>query len=276
MNTTETFWDVDGESLQTMCRNVETLAPKWKLPTHRGDDKTVTYRHGSVWRKKYLDSKTESLGMWVDGTDENGAISAIGQERQFNKNMSDLRDLLFREFSEQVSLTKRWRDPDTGEVMAATAKAELDSDFAVAMMGPYAAKLVVDFRLAEPFYVGEMQSLTVSPGTPEVADVAGDISTDMIMLTFNGALANPEIINSTPSPNSRLRVGGAIASGDSVVVDVRKMMATRTSDSANLIGAVNRSGQPQFMILRKGENLLTLEATSGTGSVTVDYHPLYL
>jgi hypothetical protein len=56
------------------------------------------------------------------------------------------------------------------------------------------------------------------------------------------------------------------------VVDVAAASAFRTSDGANLIGAVTHSGSRSFMRLLRGANLLTLAAT-GAGYVTVAYRP---
>ncbi len=275
--TTDVYWSIDGTPLQTLCQGVESLSPKWRLPEHRGENLEIAYQHGTNHTLKWLKDKVESLGLWItDSTPDGSARVGNSRRRQFEKNIRDLRALVFREYAEQVTLTKRWVDPDSGAVISASAQAELTSDMDLNMIGPYGAKVVLDFRLAKPFYLAEAETVTIEAGATEEITLLGDLTTDLISIKFNGVLSNPELINSTPTPNPKLKFGGAIADEDSVTVDAQHMTATRESDGANMISAITRSGQPQFFVLKPGTNELSLEVASGAGDVELTYHPLYL
>lgn len=273
----DTYWDVDGVSLQTYCRNVTSLAPKWSLPVHRGSNTAIAYRHGSVHRDKYLESRTETLGMWVtDGKADGTAGDTWSRARRFERNMRDLQQLLFRIQSQEVALTKRWYIPESGLVASATAMAELVGDPGVEMKGPYSAKMAVDFLLADPLYYGTPVNVTLVKDTPQTVPYVGDVKTTKIFLRYDGALSNGEVENSTLNPDVRVKLGSAVALGDFVTLDVDQFTAVRSSDNVNLIGAVSRTGSREWMSLVPGGNNMLLTATSGTGTVTMTYAPAYL
>lgn len=274
-NSTEVYWDVDGTSLQTYCMNVESLSPKWTTPTHRGDDVVIAFQHGALHQRKHLEARTISLGMWVNGFGSTGAPTALGLERQFNANMKALQALFFREFADQITLTKRWKDPATGAVVSASAKATLVSAFEPEMQGPHAARVSVELRLTDPFFYAPevLQELTTAGST---FSVAGDVSTSKIRLVYNGALVNPEIVNSSLVPALSLRVGLGIANGDTVTLEVADFSAARASDSANVVGSVTRSGSRSWLRLRPGSNTLSLTVSGGSGTVSIFYRPAYL
>lgn len=275
-NTSETYWDVDGVSLQTYCQNVESLSPMWGAPTHRGSDVPVAYARGQRHRDKYADSRHVVLGMWVTDWGPDGGPTSIGPERQFTKNMQDLRSLVWRENAQQVALTKRWKDPATGTVVAATAMAELSGDLAATQVGPYSARLVADMLLSDPIFYGPAETVTLAVGTPVTVTNAGDARTTKILLAFDGILSNPTVTNSTLDPDLLVKVGSAIAAGDTITLDVEEFTAVRESDDANMVGTVTRSGGRQWMALASGANTLTLTASSGTGTATLTYSPAYL
>lgn len=274
-DSTETAWMVDGVSLQTFARNVQSLAPKYGTPQLRGTDPTVAYRRGAVWRPKIADVRTEQLGMWITATDDDGALTAKGMERQFHQNMVALQNLLWTDGERQVTLTKKWKDPLTGDVVTATALAE-PQGFTPEMRGPYSAVGVAEFVLTEPYYYGVAQTVAFAVGVPQDVVVLGDVRTNRITMDANGQLSNGTLTNSTPVPENWLRVGSSIAGGDKISLDVDNFIATRESDGANMIGAVSRSGGRYWMNLWPGSNTLVLTADSGTGTVDLTYAPAYM
>lgn len=274
-DSTETFWDVDDTSLQTLCMNVESLAPKWGLPPLRGSNRKVAYLRGQRWKPKQVDSRTIPLGMWVTGLTPDGMVPLIGQERQFNANMTALQQLLWHDGTRQVALTKRWRDPDTGAVVAATAMAEV-RPFDVEMRGPYSAKMVVEFDLADPYFYGEAQVVPLAVGVSQIVQVPGDVPTSRIVMMANGQLTTPTVTNRTPEPDIWMKMGAAVADGDRVLIDADAYRAIRESDDANLSGAVTRSGARKWMMLLPGGNDMLLTASAGAGTVDLTYAPAYL
>ena len=274
-NTTDTFWEIDGVSLQTHCQNVESLAPKFGTRTLRGGNVPVAYKRGQVWRPKQVDQHALPLGMWVTGKNTDGTQPLEGMERKVHENMTALQGLTWNDGTRQVELTKKWHDPDTGVLMEATALAE-PQPWEPEMRGPHSAKMVIDFLLAEPYFYGPVQALTIPLNTATPVVVAGDVPTSRITLNFNGQLTTPILTNATPQPDVWVKVGSAIASGDDVFLDVEEYTAARVSDSANLVGAVTRSGARNWMALLPGTNTLTLTASAGAGTVDLTYAPAYL
>lgn len=243
---------------------------------HRGSNTKVAYGHREGWRAKYMDARTISLGMWVTGFDDDGLPTAMGPERKFNQNLMNLQSLFWRDEQQQFTLTKRWKDPVSGTVLSASTLAELTSDLVPEMRGPYSARLVVDLWLADPLFYGPDVNVAIPMNTPTVVNNPGTAKTSKMLLEFNGILGNGKLTNQTFTPDIWVQVGFAIAGGDAITLDVQEMTAIRTSDSANLIGAVTRSGSRSWMRLAPGANTLELTATSGSGTVDLTYAPAYL
>jgi hypothetical protein len=221
-----------------------------------------------------MEARTIPLGMWVIAEESDGTALTVSREQKFNANMEALQTLLWKPKGEQVTLTKRWRDSISGAVVSATALAEVTSDLVPEMKGPYSGKFVVDFYLADPLFYGEAEDLTLVVGVPNTFLYPGNVVTSKITMDFNGILSNAQVDNLTH--NIWVKLGSSVASGDTVHLDVPDMTAVRTSDDANLIGAVTRSGSRQWMEVRPGYNELKLTATSGAGNLDLIYTPAYL
>jgi hypothetical protein len=144
----------------------------------------------------------------------------------------------------------------------------------VEMNGNAQGVVVVDLLLADPFYYGVEESVTIAAGDSEEIINIGDARSNKIIIEFDGPLSNPELKNVNATPENWVRVGSDIANGDKVVLNVDRMMAFRESDSANMVAAVSRSGARQWLGLNRGANTLELTAI-GAGSVTVKWQPAY-
>jgi hypothetical protein len=277
-NSTTTYWDVDGTSLQTYARNITTLGgSRDGLPEFRGSNTEIAYRRGAMWHAKVPESRIVSLGMWVHGLDDNGAVTAMGERAQYTANMRAIKALVWKDFSNQINLTKRWLHTDGTTVKSATALAEFAGMTDPVMAGPYASKFVIDFLLADPFFYGAEVSQAVpyqvTPWTSWSAE--GDLITNRVTLEFNGTLTNPTLTLSDPVPDVFVTVGSTIGGGDKVTLDCDLYTAIRTSDSANLIGSVTHSGSRQWMYVRPGTNTMLLTGAGGAGSCTVKYRPAF-
>lgn len=275
MALTSTDWDVNGSSLETYCYSVEELDGKYGVPTLRGGDTVVAQRRGSWWNPKLPETRSITLGMWISSRDAAGMIPAGGRERQLHKNLTELQNLLYKGGTTQVTLTKRWKDPVSGNVVSALAKAELES-FVPKIDNAVAARVTASFRLADPYFYRNEEVITLVKDIPQVVAIKGDVPTSKMAIAFNGGLTNGEIVNATVAPQVSLKVASAIASGDKVTLNTDLFTAIRLSDSNNLIGAVVRSGAPEWMRLQPGNNTLTLSASSGDGVVTINYSSAWL
>ena len=278
--TTTTYWDVDGVPLNTYAWNIETKGgSRGGVPTHAGENQALPYRAGSIWREKVPEARALSLEMWVIGKNDDGTESTEGQERQYNENMALLRTMFWRFGGQQFALTKRWKDPTTGSVISATAQAELVGPLEPTMFGPNSCDLSVDLVLADPFFYGDTVNTIINAGAPATTlFLAGDSKTtgNNLTLTFNGELVSPTLSNSTPDPDIAVQVGAVIDVGDSIVLNVNDFTATRSSDSENVIGTVAHTGARQWMVLHRGNNVLTLTSLAGSGNVVLSHKPVYL
>lgn len=265
--TTETFWDIDGTPLNTLCWNVETLGGgRSSVPQYRGDDTVMAYRPGARHEDKQVDNRIIPLQMWVNSSKDDGSTPMLRDE-QYEANLRALRNLMWRDDGAEFSITKRWREG--GAMKQATAMASLASDLAPAMKGPYAGSIGVDLLLANPWFYEPVQTVTLVKDTPQVVTNPGDARTNGYggTIEFIGPLTNPKVTNGSVW----VQVGLAIATGDKVTLDMWEWTAVRDGDSANVIGAVTHSGARQWMPLTKGSNTLELTATSGTGTAVLKF-----
>jgi hypothetical protein len=275
-NTTTTYWDVDGVSLQTLAWNIRTLGGgRNGVPTFRGENRQTAFRRGTEWRPKVPGQRTLPLVMWVQGSDDNGNPPVSRSERaQYTENLRALRALFWRDEARQVALTKRWLD--TGDVVrSATAMVEIAGGMEPDMNGPNMSNLVVDLLLADPFFYGSEQTATLAKNVTQVVTPGGDAMTHRVVLEFNGALTNPMVTNTTPNPDVWVKAGTSVSGGDKVTLDCDWYTAVRQSDNANLIGAMTHSGARHWMPLAKGANSLTLTADAGSGTCAVKYRPAF-
>lgn len=274
-NSTDLYWSVNGQSLQTYAFNVQSLGGKFQTPELRGSDRQYAYKHGSAHRDRRFGDGSLQLGMWVIGADETGNVPSA-REYLFRANMVKLRDLFVDPLGGEFTITKRWRDSAAGPVVVASGKGKLADGFRPAMEGgPYRAKVVADIVMADPFFYGTPVAVTLPLGVPVVITNPGDLSSTRIRIEFVGQLANPVVTNTTPAPDVWLKIGTAIALGDEVNVDVEETTVLRDSDDANLIGAVQHSGSRAWFGLLKGANTVTLSADSGAGHAVLTYDPTY-
>lgn len=275
---TETSWLVDDVPLNSFCRNVDDLTSKYGTPPLRGSNSLVSYRNGNLWMPKTPDVYTKQLGMWISGRGENGEVTAIGKELQFQKNMHELQRLLYTYGRRQVKLTKRWRNPlDPEEILEASTMAEVREALAPKLEpGAISARMVVPFELVDPYFYGDVETAILEKDVANAIVVKGDVPSIRITVEFIGPLANGRVTNSSSTPDHWVQVGSAIAVDDSILLDTEDFQAFRTSDDGNMISAVTRSGSKEWMEFMPGTNVLTLTSTSGAGTATVNWRPVYL
>lgn len=260
--TSDTYWDIDGTSLSQVCWMVKTLGDgRSSVPKFRGEDTVMAYRPGARHEEKGIDSRILPLQMWVNDSEISGGAVTY-RDQEYEKNLRTLRSLFWKDDGAEFTITKRWREG--GTVKSASGLGSLASDFAPAMIGPYAGSVGVDVYMANPWFYEPLVTTTLVKDTPQVVNNTGDARTNGYDGTIEliGPLTNPKITNGT----IWVQVGLAIATGDKVTLDLWNWTATRDSDDGNVIGAVIHSGARQWLPLAKGANTLELTATSGTGT----------
>jgi len=255
-NTTQTFWDINGVSLNTYAYNISTLGGgRTNVPALRGDNITVPYRRGEVFISKIADSRDITLGMWVSGNDEAGLPPADGNiEAQWQANLDKLRNLMWTEVNELTLRKRFWRG---GSIVSATAQVQFTRGLEPAMDTVGLSKVTATFHLADPFFYGAEEEIGFSDETIVVA-VNGDVSTQYITLDIG---AGVEMVNQAPSPDI------SISSSVAASLDVRSRRVNGISSPA----LVTTSGSDQWFSLYPGNNTIVCN----NGDATMTYRPAY-
>ncbi len=301
-NTTETYWSVDGESLQTYAFNITTLGgDRLAPPPVRGDDLRVPYMPGTVWVPRVPDARTITLGMWVIGANEDGTIPQDENlRRTFDRNWRKLRQLLWTP-RKQFTLTKRFWLLDADLVAAgvdtsamtkegdwtlytASAKGTYASGLTPTMNGPARAVFTVDILLSDPYFYGDEIAIDFStetgganPGPEQIIQVIGDDRTSWIEVDFEGPLTSPQI-NNEEGTELWLRYGAEVPDGEESTVRVHDFSATHytSGDPYKSSGYVQHSGDHFWLYMDPGEATLSLQAQDGTGVAQLRYRPVWM
>lgn len=288
MNSTQDFWSVDGVSLQTFAYNVVSKESGMAPPPMRGDNITVPFAPGQTWVRKVPDARTITLQMWVQGSNIDGTVPNDAQmKKKFEENARWIRKLVWKP-RQQLTLTKQFWLP-TAELTAAgvsttsltkvgnyalytaTAKAEFIGGFDPSMTGAARAVFEIDFYLADPYFY----SPEISRGIAGTFTVLGDDRTHNVSIELVGTRTNPVVRNTTLG--TELRYNGAVATGETLTVDVKNFTAQITgSATRNGIGSVVHSGDSFWLPLEAGSNTLTFSSTAGAGASTLKYQPVWI
>lgn len=305
-NTTKTFWSVDGISLQTYAWNITSLGGDRQAPPPlRGDDITVPYMPGDRWVPREVDSRTITLGMWVQGSNEDGTIPQNETQRHvWERNWQKLRRLLWKP-RRQMVLTKHFWVPtfdlfdagvdasllpseSTWSLYSASAKVNFVGGLAPTMQGGGHSAFTVDLKLTDPYFYSEPIEITfggnlVTGQTNEVI-ILGDDRTHAVELEFIGPLSSPMIENlsATDAYGDSLslwtRYTAEIAAAERAEVNVKKFSARQLTagEPFKSSGFVRHGGDKPWFWLEPGETILEMSAQAGTGTGKLTYRPAWI
>ena len=302
-SSTETFWSVDGVSLQTMAFNIVTLGgDRMAPPTVRGDNIVVPYRPGSVFVPKMVDKHVITLGMWVTGANQDGSISQTESARRiFDQNWHLLRNLLWR-FRKEFTLTKKFWVPTADLVaagvsttgmatdgswtlMEASAKASFVNGLMPTMHGASGAAFTVDLLLSDPYFYSapitvpfSTSTVAPAPGPTKTIFVLGDDRTTQINFAFTGPLTSPQFTLTSYQNSPWFRYGTVIAAGDQAAVNVKAFSSTHTASLATYSssGYAQHYGDRFWFFLDPGPTPVALSVQEGTGTAVLTYQPAWL
>lgn len=270
---------VGGVSVKNYGYGMRLVGGLDSAPAMRGDNLRIAYRRGRLWTPKYRDQAPRTLTMWVDARHPDGDIPEDYADRLRQRN-ANVRDVLamFGDGSGLVTVTRQMLLPTArGGDQVWTGYAEAMNPIAPEWgeSSDEEAFFTVELMFPDPTWRGPEETVTVTTaGGPVIATNNGTLITTDAVVTFTAGgsgMGNPELTNGEVS----LRLGVAIAAGDSVVVDCGSATALRASDDANLIGAVVNSGSRSFMRVTPGSNTWELTSTSGGGEAEITYRPNY-
>lgn len=175
VNTTETAWMINGESLQTYARNIRTWGGvKQAAPPLRGEDLLIPHRAGRRFVEKIPDSDTIDFDGWVIGALPDGTI---GDRELFLRNWAALRRLFFSP-RKQLEITKKWRN-EQGDVESAVGLGQAIAGVVPESTSPTRATFVASVFMADPFFYGEPEVLPLVAGMNTVT-VKGDWTSERL------------------------------------------------------------------------------------------------
>jgi len=279
------WYDVNGVELAThgyMLSSVER-----GIPAKKGDNVGSAIIHGTQWREKRLEARTETWTIWITDNDPvSGSVAATeaGRRSQFNENYDTVFNLL-NEMPELLTITHVRINPDNpsnyssrvayGEIVnAVTVSDHRDlnvTEFSVDVQFPDPRWFAPTSSSASAAFAGS------NVAVPMPASAIGTAPVTYMTITFTSTsnLTNPRLTNETYA-NSLSSIGytGTIPTGQSVIIDTDAL--TLEKSSVNEISKLYRAGSRQsWFELFPIANDLTFSAQSGTGTVTISYRKAY-
>jgi hypothetical protein len=238
------------------------------IPARRGSDMQIPFRHGSIFVKKFYDSRTMSFGIAVM------EATAAALEAKIATMQA-----LFSPLAQQtLSITME-------DSSVRTASAVVNSPMQTNKIAPNVARVVVEFTLANPIF----RSATVLASTiatidtdPHalVVDNTGTVEERDPRIILTGPLNDVVITNSTNG--LVLTYTGDIPAGSHVDIytNVTGGYVAYLDDGSppvvNVIGNVTHEGDTTLMTFNVGVNTLSIHSdVTTTGTVEVTFYPPY-
>jgi hypothetical protein len=232
-SSSDEYWMIDGVSLHQYGWSVATVGgSRYDLPPRRGENIQLAYRHGRVHRRKYADSRTIELIMWVTGVDPATGNSVDDARLQWNDSWDFLRRLVWKPNGAQVTLTRRWFLTVDGvrTMVASDAQAEIADTMAPTMTGRHRADFTMVLLLADPYFYGDQVVETLGIDQPvTVTNTGYDEAISTVQVDLRGPLTNPKVTNAITSPNVWFQYNGIVPAGQVLRLDVGAYTATQTN-----------------------------------------------
>lgn len=308
-NSSVEYWSITGPdgvelSLHQWGWAVTTVGgSRYDLPPRRGSDMVMAYRPGQIHRRKLPDARQITLVMFMVGFDPATGNSPPDQMLQWNDNWDQLRRLVYRNYllsDQRVRLTRRWKltpptfpttrtgdiciqgdpgVPDPGpRLTSAFAWAEMTGSMAPTMTGRFRSDFQLDFTLADPFFYGGTVTTTLQSGeTSYVWNDGHDVAASgYLQVDLVGPLTNPVLTNLSTQPNSWVKYGASIGSGETIRLVINRFTCDRvTGTVTNRIGFISNYGARNWVNLLPGVNKLQLTG-GGSGHAIVTFRPPYV
>ena len=257
------------------------------IPAKKGENVGSSIVHGTQWREKRLDVRTETWTIWITDADPvTGAIptTEAGRRSQFNENYDTVFNLL-NEMPELLTVAHVRVDPDNpliyasriayGEIVGAINVSDHRdfnyTEFAVEVQFP-------DPRWFSPTSVSASASFSGSNiAVPMSASAVGTAPVTYMTITFTStsSLTNPKVTNETYAGSlSSIGYEGTIPTGQAVIINTDAL--TLEKNGVNDISNLYRAGARQsWFELFPLNNDVTFSATSGTGTVIISYRKAF-
>ena len=248
----------------------------------KGKDIDIPSIHGTAWREKRFESRTESWTIVItDANPTTGVTAATEASRraQFNENYDTVMSIL-NKIGSQLEIKHNKIDQDNSSLIEVRyAYGEIVGSYDIEEHKDLQyAQFNVDIEFTDPRWYSlsnyspplsaTISTATSSASISNTAAAVGTAPVTYMNITFapTGAntLVNPRLTNSTYASTSVIGYNGTIASGASVVIDTENL-TMNDGAGTNLISSLFRSGTRQdWMVLFPTTNTLTFSVDGTT------------
>lgn len=272
VTTTETV-SVDGVVLNTLGYNLTTLTGRSGIPPRRGENVEVAYRQGRYWVAKSFDQRQETWSMFIVGADVNGLVPAQGARAQFNENLRLLKGM-FGVRQRLLTLEKKL-ELVSGLVTLSAAAECVNTLDPSSMAGGTRAVFSADLVFPDPFWYRPQIIESIGSAGATVTH-PGNVEATKMTIRFIGPLTNPQLTNTTRSPEVWVSYAGSVLAGQTIEIDTEAFTAV-LGGGVNLVGNIRHEGSVWWMELLPGANVMTLTNSAGgalgAGTVEIEYQP---
>jgi hypothetical protein len=278
--TTDEWVEIDGIPLNTLAYNITTWGgDRISPPAVRGANIVVPGRPGQQFMAKELDANTQTLNMWVQGTDTSGRQTDRSLANEFDKNWRMLRNLLFTP-RKQRRMTKRWYDPVSRAIRSATGLVSYGGGLEPTMTGRARGVFQVTLVVDGTFFYETPYVLPVSTTQQKTwtVNVDGDWRTTAIKAEIRGPRVNPKITFIDPSgAEIWFQYNGTLVAGEYIEIDVDNFSVMLTSNNTvrSVSGRLSHGGDKFWGALEPGENKIVLTSSNGVGGAIVSYQQVW-
>lgn len=246
VQTTGNILTVDGVVLNTLAKNIESLAGRLSTPARRGSNIKVSGRHGSIYRrKKSWDEGVITLPMWVAGCDDDGMVpyghTAAGL---FYRNLDQLTGL----FTSDKLLEIRHTLPDGSErVIWGEVSDAIDFSTSQGI-----AKFSVSIICPDPFWQDTFRRTVNHSGSGgfSFTGFAGATAptTDGVC-TFYGPATNPGVSYEVGGVTYELRYNKVLLANQSIVIDSENWKLTANGGHVADHAALFHKGDARWLVI---------------------------
>lgn len=257
-------WSYRGTSLDTL-GIVTLVSDSFKLPSRRGGNKLIPYRHGRAFVEKYFEQRSMTLGLEL----VEPSIEDLEAKIDTVKALFGGRSL--------YALEQILESADVRSAMA-----ELSGDLNPARISSVSARMVLDFTMPDPFFYSDTLTTdtTIIDSSPKTYTINNPGTAEKLnpKVVLTGPLSSPMITNTTNGIS--LQYNGVISAGHNVTIDIdpdTDEFTAVTDLAVNVIGNIEHSGSAALMVLDAGDNDLSVtDGTHTTGTVKIEFYAPYL
>jgi Tfp pilus assembly protein FimT len=269
----------------------------------KGKDIDIPSIHGSAWREKRFESRTESWTIVITDVNPTTGVTAstdASRRAQFNENYDTVMSILNKNAS-QLQIKHNRINPDNSSLIEVrVAYGEIVSSYDIDEHKDLLyAQFNVTIEFADPRWYdlldyspklkGTISTATSSASISNTAAAVGTAPVTYMNITFapTGAntLVNPRLTNSTYASTSIIGYNGTIESGASVIIDTENLTLRLWPEIyfdepyINVISSLYRSGTRQdWMVLFPTTNTLTfsVDGTSSRGVCEITHKRAFI